>query len=400
LLDYAIVFALGFLIAGLLSFAMLPVVWSRALRLTRRQLETGIPLSMAEVRAGQDQVRAEAAIELCRLEARIETERDRRHAIMAENGRLTEALRRLKAEAAARVAHIKDAEQGQLGIQADLAEVQQALASVKTELAAARTTLAARDQAIEAMRRELDQGRMEIDGQRVEIVALRTKLGTAEDELAQRRRELESATAAGVERDGRIALHELDLGRQVDSVAALEERALAAERRALDLEAGLAARGADAQALRAAQAELEARLAALDEGMAHKDAALAEARSQLAAAAAEIARLHEAGRGAGEAQRQALFDARIREERARVHDEVEALKREARQSWLAIEEDNRKLRLAMARISAEIAADRFRGHTLPLAPPARNGLDTTTPLALPQPDADEKAQDLTAPVTP
>src|SRR4051812_41733670 len=91
---------------------MLPVVWNRALRLTRRQLETGIPISMAEVRAGQDLVRAEAALEHRRLETRIDAERDRRHAVMAENGRQMETIRRLMAESHAKDQRLKVLEDG------------------------------------------------------------------------------------------------------------------------------------------------------------------------------------------------------------------------------------------------------------------------------------------------
>ena len=55
------IFMLGALSAGLLALLMLPAFWRRALRLTRRRLEMLMPLSMDEVVAERDLLRAEFA---------------------------------------------------------------------------------------------------------------------------------------------------------------------------------------------------------------------------------------------------------------------------------------------------------------------------------------------------
>ncbi len=73
------IFALGFLVAGLVALAFAPAFWRRANRLTRRQLEMQIPLSVQEILAERDQLRAEFAVERCRLEQRTE-HLDERHA--------------------------------------------------------------------------------------------------------------------------------------------------------------------------------------------------------------------------------------------------------------------------------------------------------------------------------
>lgn len=65
------IFALGFLVAGLIALAFAPVFWRRALRLTRRRLETQVPLSVEEILADRDHLRAEFAVEQRRLEMRL-----------------------------------------------------------------------------------------------------------------------------------------------------------------------------------------------------------------------------------------------------------------------------------------------------------------------------------------
>ncbi len=68
------IFMLGALSAGLLALLMLPAFWRRALRLTRRRLEMLMPLSMDEVVAERDLLRAEFAAEHRRLEQRMEAQ--------------------------------------------------------------------------------------------------------------------------------------------------------------------------------------------------------------------------------------------------------------------------------------------------------------------------------------
>ncbi len=80
-------FALGALSAGLLALLALPAFWRRAVRLSRRRLELVAPMSMEEIVAENDLMRAEFAAERRRIEQRIEHEREERAADRAELGR-------------------------------------------------------------------------------------------------------------------------------------------------------------------------------------------------------------------------------------------------------------------------------------------------------------------------
>ncbi len=81
------IFALGFLSAGLLTLLFLPAIWRRAVRLSRRRLEQSLPLSMAEVAAERDQLRAEFAIERRRIEQANEAMTEARARDLSELGR-------------------------------------------------------------------------------------------------------------------------------------------------------------------------------------------------------------------------------------------------------------------------------------------------------------------------
>src|SRR5262249_59297759 len=65
-------FGIGFLVATLLGLFFVPLVHNRAVRLTMKRLEASTPLSMVEIRADKDHLRAEFAISTRRLETTIE----------------------------------------------------------------------------------------------------------------------------------------------------------------------------------------------------------------------------------------------------------------------------------------------------------------------------------------
>ena len=62
---------IGFLLAALSVLVVAPLVHGRAVRLTTRRLEATIPLSMAEVHADKDLLRAEFAMSTRRLETNV-----------------------------------------------------------------------------------------------------------------------------------------------------------------------------------------------------------------------------------------------------------------------------------------------------------------------------------------
>lgn len=70
-------FVLGLLLAGLVALMILPAVWRRAVRLTKKRIEAATPMTMAEFRADKDQLRAEFALATRRLEMNVEALRRR-----------------------------------------------------------------------------------------------------------------------------------------------------------------------------------------------------------------------------------------------------------------------------------------------------------------------------------
>ena len=77
MIDIAIYGALGFLLGCLLGLVLAPPLWNRAVRLTTRKLEATMPMSLAEIQADKDQLRAEFAVEIRRVEGALEKAKDK-----------------------------------------------------------------------------------------------------------------------------------------------------------------------------------------------------------------------------------------------------------------------------------------------------------------------------------
>jgi len=89
---------IGFLLGALIGLAVIPLVHSRAVRLTVRRLEAAMPLSAAELQADKDLLRAEFAISTRRLEMTIEQLRNKTTCQLVELGKKEDAIKRIKIE--------------------------------------------------------------------------------------------------------------------------------------------------------------------------------------------------------------------------------------------------------------------------------------------------------------
>jgi hypothetical protein len=89
--------AIGFLIAALIGLAAIPLIHKRAVRLTMRDLEGGLPISMAELQAEKDALRAEFAMTVRRLEIANQQLRSRLASLMVYVSRKDDLINRLRA---------------------------------------------------------------------------------------------------------------------------------------------------------------------------------------------------------------------------------------------------------------------------------------------------------------
>ena len=90
--------SIGFLTSCLLMVAFAPVIHERAVRLTVRRLQAATPLSMAEMQAEKDLLRAEFAMSLRRLEMSVEDTKKKEVDRLCEIGVKTAEIHHLRTE--------------------------------------------------------------------------------------------------------------------------------------------------------------------------------------------------------------------------------------------------------------------------------------------------------------
>src|SRR5215203_3248183 len=227
------IFALGFLTAALFALVILPALNARAERLARRRVEAQFPLSISELTAEKDHLRAEFAVLQRRLERKAEEALGVKQQSMEELGRRAVRIGALESDLAERDRRIA-------GLETDLAETQRRLAATEDDLTATQQILRSVQETLsilEATHRAtldaLDAARGERDATQALLVDTRTALAGAEEALEHQRLE-----HADLEQRHTANLDEIDLKRI--KISDLETRLATQTSRANALERALA----------------------------------------------------------------------------------------------------------------------------------------------------------------
>jgi chromosome segregation ATPase len=166
---------IGFLIAGLLVIGVIPLVHARAVRLTMRRLEADNPLSMAEIAAEKDQLRAEFAMTMSRLEMTVEQLKAKTTSQLADLGKKGEAIGRLKFELSEKTAALFALEAKERQLSEDLATTQGELADKTAALENAERALATTQSELAQVTASFNDTSVAAGGQRTEAMALRAQ---------------------------------------------------------------------------------------------------------------------------------------------------------------------------------------------------------------------------------
>jgi chromosome segregation ATPase len=166
---------IGFLVAGLLVIGVIPLVHARAVRLTMRRLEALTPLSMAEIQADKDQLRAEFAMSTRRLEMSVEQMKAKTTGQLADIGKKSEAIGRLKLELGEKTAGLFALEAKEKQLTDDLQGTQAELAAKVAALEETERMLASTQAELAQAAGNFHESSVTADSQRVDLVALRTQ---------------------------------------------------------------------------------------------------------------------------------------------------------------------------------------------------------------------------------
>lgn len=198
-------FVLGFLCAGFVALMIAPAIWRRAVMLTRKRVEGSMPLTLAEIQAEKDRIRAEFAMSTRRLEMSVKSLREKAAEQLVEISRGREALKELALER-------KDKKQALSELEAkgeDLRQREDQLQLLSDRLAQTEHALEKRVLELKKLEQMYDDASFSSSSRQIELVARESELQKLADDISvlrgQRkeadRRQQESAAESKAARD-------------------------------------------------------------------------------------------------------------------------------------------------------------------------------------------------------
>lgn len=247
MIEFILLFALGFLTAVILGLLAAPTVHKRIVRFAEDRLKATMPLSPQEVRAQKDAARAGYAAENARTSQLLKREREKNVNLLVQNGAIQKEAQRVAGENADLHAQLAD-------MNVEAADLRSAARQQELNIERLKATLAdvERDNVkkgidIKTLTRQLDHVSAEVDSLKIDLAAydaevenLKSRMAGLRDERETLREEIKAESAKSRELEARLARDETRL-RQLDAKLAREIASNAdkdnfLERRAAEIE--------------------------------------------------------------------------------------------------------------------------------------------------------------------
>src|SRR5262245_33159967 len=187
--------AIGFLVSMLFGLMIVPLVHNRAVRLTTRRLEAATPLSMAEIQADKDQLRAEFAMSARRLEMSVEQLKNRTMSQLAELGKKSDAINRMKIELGEKNATIFALEAREKAVKEQLRATEEEFGVRTLALRSAEKAFTDKQGELAKLNAELSDRSLVADSRQVELVAVRAQIGELKTRVGEAEREFAATQA-------------------------------------------------------------------------------------------------------------------------------------------------------------------------------------------------------------
>lgn len=188
-MQSSLVFVLGFLSAGLIALIVAPMVWRRAVALTKKRIEASVPLTLTEIQADKDRMRAEFAMATRRLEINFKNFREKAAAQIVEINRNREELKQLMAERTERAEALARLEVEAGEVRSELRRREHELEVLTAKLEEAESLLEQRASEIEKLGRMYDDASFTASNRQLEVVARENEIEKLNNEMATLRSE-------------------------------------------------------------------------------------------------------------------------------------------------------------------------------------------------------------------
>ena len=352
--------AIGFLLSMLFGLMIVPLVHNRAVRLTTRRLEAATPLSMAEIQADKDQLRAEFAMSARRLEMNVDQLKNKTASQLAELGKKSDAINRLKLELGEKNATIFSLEAREKAMKEQLRATEEEFSAKTESLRTAEQALADKQSELAKLSAELSDRSITAESRQVELVSVRAQIEALKSRVIDAEKEFTTT-------QGRLEQQRGESEKATRELAEARSRVENLSQRVTDLDRQLIIQVKEAEMLGNRVNDLETRLATQGKLLAERDYENNQLRKANETAERTLKELRHEIALTNSGKWPALENLKTekvaaeeqlriaRDERAKLQRDINAIQQQAESSWATERMENALLRERINDIAAEVA---------------------------------------------
>jgi len=336
--------AIGFLLSMLWWLALMPLVHNRAVRLTKRRIEAATPLSMAEIQADKDRLRAEFAMSVRRLETSIEGLKSKAASQLADLGRKADAINRMKIELDEKNVTILAIEAREQAMKDQFRSAEKEFGTKTEALHTAELALTNRQDELAKINAEFSERSMTAETREAELVAVHIQIAQLKRQFDDAEKEFAAAQAKLTQERSTFESAARELSDAHGRVEKLNKHVADLEGRLAGQDKLLAEHDHENSLLRQANENAERTIKELREEIASTKDGKSKSDNSPA-----VGRLR--------VEKTALEDELriVRDERAKLQRDITALQQQAESSSAAERTENALLRERINDIAAEVA---------------------------------------------
>ena len=359
MIEPAMYLGIGFLVASLLGLIFIPLVHARAVRLTIRRMEAATPLSMGEIQADKDQLRAEFAMSTRRLEMSVEQLKAKGTSQLAELGKKNDAISRLKADLGEKSVAILALEARERALKEQMKATEDELSLKALGLHEASRNLSDKEAELARLSSELGDRTATTESQRVEMISLKTQIEALKLRIGDYEQDIKKAEGQLDKERAKSAKTIADLNTERSKVENLGQRIGS-------LEQQLVAQTTETELLGKRAAELDTRIAEQGRLLVGREYECERLKAELENARRTGFHLREEIASSSsqlkETVRNLIAEKDVLQqelgiaiaERSKLQLELGAMKREAEATWAAERVENALLRERINDVAAEV----------------------------------------------
>lgn len=223
-------FALGFLVAGFIAVLLTSALNQRAERLANRRMRAMFPVSLEEVAAERDHLRAEFAVATRTMERKQARLREEKAVALGDAGKQISFANALKRELDETRAKLATLEATHADLRTDLAEARKQIGTATSDRETVGAELAAASAEKDRLAREQKEAVKRVEGQRMAIAELEQRISAISAAASEQKRQAERrGDELLVEQNAvrtlqeTLASHRANAARLADRIAALEK---------------------------------------------------------------------------------------------------------------------------------------------------------------------------------